>query len=405
MGNINDWLNASQTTGSSGETQVTITCDENLSFTERSQTIKVTLNKTGTTAECVIKQKPSFAVGYHIQQTMCVGTGELYTKIYEVDDRDNILYNKLRYSAYVTNSGTVSVSNSDSEISNLLSEIYKCYSYSSNNAILSSSVVYKWDNTGQYDNYFIPVTKSAAMYPQKVSSKYGDGSYALKTILSNIIQYDLNVDYSQYHTINVGFNYGTLLTYIEGTNSNVIGYAGALTLNLANLKVGKVGNCYSATVGLQMQWGNTKKFDYYTLNYSADDTKGFNGLGKPATTSSTPLALLPALTTFNNITKFAYTGTEEDGTQTEDVYQGVYYPFLYDLSYKESSSSSTGYAELKYKFYVEGDFRNFETPYYEWTTDETPAHEIFSSRYGLATLKGSALDGTTLSLSYVSVNE
>ena len=63
MGNINDWLNASQTTGSSGETQVTITCDENLSFTERSQTIKVTLDKTGTTAECVIKQKPSFAVG------------------------------------------------------------------------------------------------------------------------------------------------------------------------------------------------------------------------------------------------------------------------------------------------------------------------------------------------------
>ena len=154
-----------------------------------------------------------------------------------------------------------------------------------------------------------------------------------------------------------------------------------------------------------MQWGNTKKFDYYTLNYSANDTKGFNGLGKPVTTSSTPLALLPALTTFNNITKFAYTGTEEDGTQTEDVYQGVYYPFLYDLSYKESSSSSTGYVELKYKFYVEGDFRNFETPYYEWTTDKTPAHEIFSSRYGLATLNGSALDGTTLSLSYVSVNE
>lgn len=420
MGNINDWLNASQTTGSSGETQVTITCDENLSFTERSQTIKVTLDKTGTTAECLIKQKPAFAENYHIQQIMCVGTGELYTKIYEADSNGNIINESSpKYSSYFNMSGTKQVNNTDTEITALLKQMYQCYSYSSTGAVFNSSVVYKWDNTGQYDNHFIPVTKTAIIYPQVVSSHYGDGSYYIHKASESEIEFRLNI--SSITDFNLGFSYGNLLVPTTYYSNNTIdslgyrfGYLGRIVLNLSNLKSGDLGFGNPSYIGLQLQWGNTKKFDYYTNIYSQSETKGFLGLPAPLcyyNTDQTTITDMGKLLDFStvslalsaNVNKFSYTGTDDSGTSVEDVYQGAYYPMLYDLN--RTIENSKG--KLTYKFYSEADFRDFETPYSEWTVDETPAHEIFSTRYGLAIVKAASKDlsDLTVNLSYISVNE
>lgn len=440
MGNINNWITADKTSGSAGETTVTLTCDANNTASSRSYTLDVELNGSGEIAHCTINQERAFASTYWIVQYVYISTLKTVLEI-----REDSIDGTLRYRGTVDINKNVSwecdgvtTSSDTSVLKNLMEEIYAAWSASDHGDNLSAAVIYRYtESNADVNSYMQEVIKYPILYPQEVTSAYGSGSYRLLNVgnISDIdtakqFVYVLNMDYSSATSVyNLGLNYNSFCT-IENTNSrpetnkySLLSYLpfirlNYISLNKANL-FGTIGldatisgkkvsfspyNIYALSTDLRS--GSTKSFNHYeyndTLHYVTGHTDIYNentnksSIREITIYSSDVLDITPFTTSIYTTIKTLAVNIEGH----EQVFNSnqVFVPTDLSVSKKDKSTAS-----VTIKVYNDVDDRTYE----QTVGINTPAHPMFSLRHGeiTATVNTSTDTVTSMTLRYVSDNE
>lgn len=441
MGNINNWITADKTSGSAGETTVTLTCDANNTASSRSYTLDVELNGSGEIAHCTINQKRAFASTYWIVQYVYISTLKTVLEI-----REDSIDGTLRYRGTVDINKNVSwecdgvtTSSDTSVLKNLMEEIYAAWSASDHGDNLGAAVIYRYtESNADVNSYMQEVIKYPILYPQAVSSAYGSGSYRLLNAgnISDIdtakqFVYVLNMDYSSATSVyNLGLNYNSFCT-IENTNSrpetnkySLLSYLPFIRLNYISLnKANLFGtrgldatisgkkvsffpyNIYALSTDLRS--GSTKSFNHYeyndTLHYVTGHTDIYNedtnksSIREITIYSSDNILDITPFTTSIYTTRKTLAANIEGHEQIFNSNQ-VFVPT--DLSVNKTNKST---ASVTVKVYNDVDDRTYE----QTVGINTPAHPMFSLRHGeiTATVNTSTDAVTSMTLRYVSDNE
>lgn len=440
MGNINNWITADKTSGSAGETTVTLTCDANNTASSRSYTLDVELNGSGEIAHCTINQERAFASTYWIVQYVYISTLKTVLEI-----REDSIDGTLRYRGTVDINKNVSwecdgvtTSSDTSVLKNLMEEIYAAWSASDHGDNLSAAVIYRYtESNADVNSYMQEVIKYPILYPQEVTSAYGSGSYRLLNVgnISDIdtakqFVYVLNMDYSSATSVyNLGLNYNSFCT-IENTNIrpetnrySLLSYLPFIRLNYISLnKANLFGtrglsatisgkkvsfspyNIYALSTDLRS--GSTKSFNHYeyndTLHYVTGHTDIYNedtnksSIREITIYSSDVLDITPFTTSIYTTIKTLAVNIEGH----EQVFNSnqVFVPTDLSVSKKDKSTAS-----VTIKVYNDVDDRTYE----QTVGINTPAHPMFSLRHGeiTATVNTSTDTVTSMTLRYVSDNE
>lgn len=441
MGNINNWITADKTSGSAGETTVTLTCDANNTASSRSYTLDVELNGSGEIAHCTINQERAFASTYWIVQYVYISTLKTVLEI-----REDSIDGTLRYRGTVDINKNVSwecdgvtTSSDTSVLKNLMEEIYAAWSASDHGDNLGAAVIYRYtESNADVNSYMQEVIKYPILYPQAVSSAYGSGSYRLLNAgnISDIdtakqFVYVLNMDYSSATSVyNLGLNYNSFCT-IENTNSrpetnkySLLSYLPFIRLNYISLnKANLFGtrgldatisgkkvsffpyNIYALSTDLRS--GSTKSFNHYeyndTLHYVTGHTDIYNEDTNKSSireitiySSDNVLDITPFTTSIYTTIKTLAVNIEGH----EQVFNSnqVFVPTDLSVSKKDKSTAS-----VTVKVYNDVDDRTYE----QTVGINTPAHPMFSLRHGeiTATVNTSTDTVTSMTLRYVSDNE
>lgn len=441
MGNINNWITADKTSGSAGETTVTLTCDANNTASSRSYTLDVELNGSGEIAHCTINQERAFASTYWIVQYVYISTLKTVLEI-----REDSIDGTLRYRGTVDINKNVSwecdgvtTSSDTSVLKNLMEEIYAAWSASDHGDNLGAAVIYRYtESNADVNSYMQEVIKYPILYPQAVSSAYGSGSYRLLNAgnISDIdtakqFVYVLNMDYSSATSVyNLGLNYNSFCT-IENTNSrpetnkySLLSYLPFIRLNYISLnKANLFGtrgldatisgkkvsffpyNIYALSTDLRS--GSTKSFNHYeyndTLHYVTGHTDIYNedtnksSIREITIYSSDNILDITPFTTSIYTTRKTLAANIEGHEQIFNSNQ-VFVPT--DLSVNKTNKST---ASVTVKVYNDVDDRTYE----QTVGINTPAHPMFSLRHGeiTATVNTSTDAVTSMTLRYVSDNE
>lgn len=441
MGNINNWITADKTSGSAGETTVTLTCDANNTASSRSYTLDVELNGSGEIAHCTINQERAFASTYWIVQYVYISTLKTVLEI-----REDSINGTLRYRGTVDINKNVSwecdgvtTSSDTSVLKNLMEEIYAAWSASDHGDNLGAAVIYRYtESNADVNSYMQEVIKYPILYPQEVTSAYGSGSYRLLNVgnISDIdtakqFVYVLNMDYSSATSVyNLGLNYNSFCT-IENTNSrpktnkySLLSYLPFIRLNYISLnKANLFGtrgldatisgkkvsffpyNIYALSTDLRS--GSTKSFNHYeyndTLHYVTGHTDIYNEDTNKSSireitiySSDNILDITPFTTSIYTTIKTLAANIEGH----EQVFNSnqVFVPTDLSVSKKNKSTAS-----VTVKVYNDVDDRTYE----QTVGINTPAHPMFSLRHGeiTATVNTSTDTVTSMTLRYVSDNE
>ena len=440
MGNINNWITADKTSGSAGETTVTLTCDANNTASSRSYTLDVELNGSGEIAHCTINQERAFASTYWIVQYVYISTLKTVLEI-----REDSIDGTLRYRGTVDINKNVSwecdgvtTSSDTSVLKNLMEEIHAAWSASDRGDNLGAAVIYRYtESNADVNSYMQEVIKYPILYPQEVTSAYGSGSYRLLNAgnMSDIdtakqFVYVLNMDYSSATSVyNLGLNYNSFCT-IENTNIrpetnrySLLSYLPFIRLNYISLnKANLFGtrglsatisgkkvsfspyNIYALSTDLRS--GSTKSFNHYeyndTLHYVTGHTDIYNedtnksSIREITIYSSDVLDITPFTTSIYTTIKTLAVNIEGH----EQVFNSnqVFVPTDLSVSKKDKSTAS-----VTIKVYNDVDDRTYE----QTVGINTPAHPMFSLRHGeiTATVNTSTDTVTSMTLRYVSDNE